>query len=162
VRCGAPQAIGIYFMLVSEAAQLVLQAGAMGKGGETLFFDMGSPCGVVLTPQARKHGGHSTPQGDPVQIGDLAENLMRLSGLEPVKEIPIEVIGLRPGERLDESLVMDGEELLPTEHEKVFMIESHRLDPTVFRQDFDVLKHLVAFRDRDKIVVHLKAMAARY
>jgi len=134
----------------------------MGKGGETFFLDMGSPCGVVLAPQARKHGGHSTPQGEPVRIGDLAENLIRLSGLEPIKEIPIEVIGLRPGERLDESLVMEGEELLPTEHEKVFMVENHRLDPTAFRQAFDVLKQLVAFRDRDKIIVHLKAMAARY
>ncbi len=162
MRCGAPQAIGIYFMLVSEAAQLVLQAGAMGKGGETFFLDMGSPCGVVLTPQARKHGGHSTPQGEPVRIGDLAENLIRLSGLEPAKEIPIEVIGLRPGERLDELLVMDGEELLPTEHEKVFMVESHRLDPTAFRRDFDVLKQLLASRDRDKTVAQLRAMASRY
>jgi len=129
-----------YFMLISEAAQLVLQAGAMGKGGETFFLDM----------------------GEPVRIGDLAENLIRLSGLEPIKEIPIEVIGLRPGERLDESLVMDGEELLPTEHEKVFMVENHRLDPTAFRQDFNVLKQLLASRDRDKTVAHLKAMSSRY
>ena len=57
---------------------------------------------------------------------------------------------------------MEGEELLPAEHEKVFLVESDRLDPTVFRQDFDVLKQLVAFRDRDKTVAHLKAMAARY
>jgi len=129
-----------YFMLISEAAQLVLQAGAMGKGGETFFLDM----------------------GEPVRIGDLAENLIRLSGLEPIKEIAIEVIGLRPGERLDESLVMDGEELLPTKHEKVFMVQNHRLDPTAFRQDFAVLKQLLASRDRDQTVSHLKAMASRY
>jgi len=158
----APHAIGIYFMLVSEAAQLVLQAGAMGKGGETFFLDMGSPCGVVLTPQARKHGGHSTPQGEPFRIGDLAENLIRLSGFERGKDIPIEVIGLRPGERLNESLVMDGEELLPTKHEKVFMVQNHRLDAVAFRQDFDVLKQLVVSRDWDKTVAQLKAMAARY
>ena len=129
-----------FFMLISEAAQLVLQAGAMGKGGETFFLDM----------------------GEPVRIGHLAENLIRLSGFEPAKEIPIEVIGLRPGERLDESLVMDGEELLPTKHEKVFMVENHRLDPIAFRQDFAVLKRLLASRDRDQTVAHLKAMAARY
>lgn len=129
-----------YFMLISEAAQLVLQAGAMGKGGETFFLDM----------------------GEPVRIGDLAENLIRLSGFEPINEIPIEVIGLRPGERLDESLVMDGEELLSTEHEKVFMVENHRLDAAAFRQDFDVLKQLLASRDRDKTVAHLKAMSSRY
>ena len=51
-----------------------------------------------------------------------------LSRFKPGNEISIEVVGLRPGERLDESLVMDGEELLPTEHEKVFMVENHRLD----------------------------------
>jgi len=118
----------------------VLEAGAMGKGEEIFFLDM----------------------GEPVRIGDLAENLIRLSGFEPAKEIPIEVIGLRPGERLDESLVMDGEELLPTKHEKVFMVQNHRLDPTAFRQDFDVLKQLLASRDRDQTVAHLKAMAARY
>jgi len=57
---------------------------------------------------------------------------------------------------------MDGEELLPTKHAKVFMIENHRLDPTAFRQDFDVLKQLVASRDRDQTVAHLKAMSSRY
>lgn len=92
----------------------------------------------------------------------MAENLIRLSGFEPGKDIPINVVGLRPGERLGESLVMDGEELLPTEHEKVFMIENHRLDPTAFRRDFDVLKQLLASRDRTATVAHLKAMAARY
>ncbi len=129
-----------YFMLISEAVQLVLQAGAMGKGGETFFLDM----------------------GEPVRIGDLAGNLIRLSGFEPGKEIPVDVIGLRPGERLDESLVMDGEELLPTEHEKVFMVQNHRLDPTAFRQDFEALKYLVAARDHNKTVEHLKAMSFRY
>jgi len=127
-------------MLVSEAAQLVLQAVAMGKGRETFFLDM----------------------GEPVRIGDLAENLIRLSGFEPGKEIPVDVIGLRPGERLDESLVMDGEELLPTKHEKVFMVENHRLDPTAFRQDFAVLKQLLASRDREQTVAQLRAMASRY
>jgi len=127
-------------MQLSEAPQLILQAGAMGKDGETFFLDM----------------------GEPVRIGDLAENLIRLSGFEPATEIPIEVIGLRPGERLDESLVMDGEELLPTKHEKVFMVENHRLDAAAFRQDFDVLKQLLASRDRDQIVAHLKAMSSRY
>jgi len=149
-------------MLLSEAAQLVFQAGAMGKGGETSFLDMGSPCGVVLTPQARKHGGHSTPQGEPVRIGDLAENLIRLSGFEPATEIPIEVIGLRPGERLNESLVMDGEELLPTNHEKVFMVQNHRLDMSGFQRDMEVLKELVLVRNREGTVALLRTMSSRY
>jgi len=149
-------------MLLWEATQLGLQAGAMGKGGETFFLDMGSPCGVVLTPQARKHGGHSTPQGEPVRIGDLAENLIRLSGLEPVKEIPIEDIGLWPGARLNESLVMDGEELLPTNHEKVFMVQNHRLDRSGFQRDLEVLKELVLVRNREGTVALLRTMSSRY
>jgi|GEM_PF-5918501 len=129
-----------YFMLVSEAAQLVLQAGAMGKGGEIFFLDM----------------------GEPLRIGTLVENLIRLSGFEPGKEIPIEVIGLRAGERLNETLIMDGEKLLPTDHEKVFAVENHRLDAAAFQNDFAVLKRLVLARDRDGAVAQLRAMASRY
>jgi FlaA1/EpsC-like NDP-sugar epimerase len=95
-----------YFMLLSEAAQLVLQAGAMGKGGEIFFLDM----------------------GEPIRILDLAENLIRLFGLEPGRDIPIQIIGLRPGERLREELVQEQEDLLPTEHDKVWMARNHRLD----------------------------------
>ncbi|MFQ5658311.1 MAG: polysaccharide biosynthesis protein, partial [Candidatus Methylomirabilales bacterium] len=129
-----------YFMLLSEAAQLVLQAGAMGKGGEIFFLDM----------------------GEPVKIMDLANNLIRLSGLELGEDIQIEVTGLRPGERLNEALVMDKEELSPTEHEKVLMVKNQHLDPDKFRQDLEVLRCLVESRDRDGAVEQLKLMAARY
>src|SRR5207245_11262954 len=71
-----------YFMLPSEAAQLVPQAGAIGQGGEVFFLDM----------------------GEPIRISDLAENLIRLSGMEPGRDMAIEVMGLRPGERLREEL----------------------------------------------------------
>lgn len=128
-----------YFMLLSEAAQLVLQAGMMGKGGEIFFLDMGQP----------------------VRILDLAQNLIRLSGLEPGRDVPIEVIGLRPGERLNEQLVQEREELLPTEHEKVFMVRNHGLDVAQFAQDLETLRHLVAARDRDGAVALLRAMAGR-
>lgn len=129
-----------YFMLLSEAAQLVLQAGAMGKGGEVFFLDM----------------------GEPVKIFDLAQNLVRLSGLEPGKDIPIEVIGLRPGERLNEALVMEGEELLPTEHEKVLMVWNHGFDRAEFAKHLEELRRLVAARDREGAVAQLQAIAARY
>lgn len=129
-----------YFMLLSEAAQLVLQAGAIGKGGEVFFLDM----------------------GEPIKILDLAQNLVRLSGLEPGKDIPIEVIGLRPGERLREELVLEGEELLPTEHEKVFMVQNNHFDPEGFQRDLDGLRRLVAKRDREGAVAQLQAMATRY
>ncbi|NKF08500.1 polysaccharide biosynthesis protein [Clostridium gasigenes] len=88
-----------YFMLIPEAAQLVLQAGAYANGGEIFVLDMGKP----------------------VRIYDLAENLIKLSGLEPHKDIKIEVTGLRPGEKLYEELLMDEEGLIETKHEKIFI-----------------------------------------
>lgn len=129
-----------YFMLPSEAAQLVLQAGAMGRGGEIFFLDMGNP----------------------VRILDLAHNLIRLSGMEPSRDIPVEVIGLRPGERLREELVLEREELLPSEHEKVFMVQNHSFDQESFQKDFEVLKRLIAVRDQEGAIYQLKTMVGRY
>ncbi len=129
-----------YFMLLSEAAQLVLQAGAMGQGGEIFFLEM----------------------GEPVRILDLAENLIRLSGLEPGRDVRIEVIGLRPGERLREELVMEQEELLKSEHENIFMVRNHGFDRAAYRRDLEALRRFVAARDRKGAVVQLRAMAARY
>ncbi|GIW50677.1 MAG: capsular polysaccharide biosynthesis protein CapD [Gemmatimonadales bacterium] len=129
-----------YFMLLSEAAQLVLQAGAMGKGGEVFFLDM----------------------GEPVRILDLAENLIRLSGLEPGRDVPIEVTGLRPGERLREELVMEGEDLLRTAHERVLMVRNHSFDAEGFSRDLERLRDLVVAREREGAAAHLRAMAARY
>jgi len=115
-----------YFMLPSEAVQLVLQAGAMGQSGEVFFLDM----------------------GEPIRILDLAHNLVRLSGLEPEKDIAIEVIGLRPGERLREELVMDHENLAPTEHEKVFMVRNQSFSRGELRRDLADLHRLAEARDR--------------
>ena len=86
-----------YFMLIPEAAQLVLQAGAFAKGGEVFVLDMGKP----------------------VKIYDLACDLIRLSGLEPGKDIKIVFTGLRPGEKLYEELLMSEEGLQDTVHEKI-------------------------------------------
>lgn len=133
-----------YFMLISEAAQLVLQAGLMGKGGEIFFLDM----------------------GEPIRIIDLAENLVRLSGLEPGRDIQIEIVGLRPGERLHEELVEVREELFPTEHEKVFKVLSSTFGlgglKAQFEKDFEQLRYLVAKRDREGAVAKLAEMATRY
>ena len=88
-----------YFMTIPEASQLVMQAGAMAKSGELFVLDMGKP----------------------VKIWDLAENMIRLSGLVPHKDIMIEEIGLRPGEKLFEELLIKTEELDKTENEMIFI-----------------------------------------
>ena len=86
-----------YFMLIPEAAQLVIQAGAMGKGSEIFVLDM----------------------GEPVRIMDLARDMIQLSGLRVDEDIEIAVTGLRPGEKLYEELYSEGEQHLPTGHEKI-------------------------------------------
>ena len=88
-----------YFMTISEACQLVLQAGTMGNGGEIYVFDMGKP----------------------IKILDMAERMIRLSGLKPYEDIDIEITGLRPGEKLYEELLNDTSTSLPTYHSKIMV-----------------------------------------
>jgi len=90
-----------YFMTIPEACQLVLEAGTMGKGGEIFIFDMGKP----------------------VKIIDLAYKMIRLAGLVPEKDISIEIVGLRPGEKLYEELLNDTSKTLPTHHNKIMIAE---------------------------------------
>lgn len=102
IACGGPVTITHpemvrYFMLIPEAAQLVIQAGAMGQGGEIFVLDM----------------------GEPVRILDLARDMIRLSGLRVGEDIEIVVSGLRPGEKLYEELYSEKERHLPTKHEKI-------------------------------------------
>jgi FlaA1/EpsC-like NDP-sugar epimerase len=87
-----------YFMTIPEAAQLVLQAGGLGLGGDILMLDM----------------------GEPVKILDLAKDMIRLSGLQPYEDIDIFITGIRPGEKLFEELRISGEEFHPTRHRKIF------------------------------------------
>lgn len=95
-----------YFMTIPEAAQLVLQAGSMGKGGEVFLLDM----------------------GEPVKIMDLARNMIRLSGFEPGKDIQIEITGLRPGEKLYEELLTANEGTKKTSHTKIFEAPLEKVD----------------------------------
>jgi FlaA1/EpsC-like NDP-sugar epimerase len=90
-----------YFMTIPEASQLVIQAGAMGKGGEIFVLDM----------------------GEPVKIVDLARDMITLSGYRPDVDIKIEFTGMRPGEKLFEELRISGEGVLPTHHEKISIWE---------------------------------------
>ena len=95
-----------YFMTTSEACQLVLQASALGHGGEIFVLDM----------------------GEPVKILDMAEQIIRLAGLAPYTDIPIVFTGLRPGEKLYEDLFYEGEKLGPTKHPKILLTKGARID----------------------------------
>ena len=95
-----------YFMTIPEAVQLVLQAATMGKGGEIFVLDM----------------------GEPIKIVDVAHDLIRLSGLEPERDIPIVYTGLRPGEKLFEELKLDEEGIKPTAHEKIRVLDGGRVN----------------------------------
>ena len=98
-----------YFMLIPEAAGLILQAGAMGEGGEVFVLDM----------------------GEPVKIVDLARNLIRLSGKEEGVDAEIVFTGLRPGEKLHEELIVEGEDVGGTTHPKVMkLIGSEKMPPS--------------------------------
>ena len=92
-----------YFMTIPEACQLVLEAGAMGNGGEIYIFDM----------------------GEPVKIIDLAKKMIRLAGFVPDKEINIKIIGLRPGEKLYEELLNDTSKTLPTHNTQIMIAQDH-------------------------------------
>lgn len=92
-----------YFMTIPESTQLVLQAAAMGKGGEIFILKMGTP----------------------VRIADMARDLIRLSGKEPDTDIKIIYTGLRDGEKLYEELITEGEDILPTGHEKIMVLRSN-------------------------------------
>jgi FlaA1/EpsC-like NDP-sugar epimerase len=95
-----------FFMTIPEACQLVLEAGFMGNGGQIFVFDMGKP----------------------VKGLDVAINLIRLSGLEPYKDIKIKFIGLRPGEKLYEELFSDNEPRISTYHPKISYCRNQHLD----------------------------------
>jgi len=91
-----------YFMTIPEACQLILQAGALGVGGEVFILEMGTP----------------------VKIADMAKDLIRLSGKEPGRDIEILYSGLRPGEKLYEELITEGEGIVSTEHEDIMVLRS--------------------------------------
>ncbi|MRH99179.1 SDR family NAD(P)-dependent oxidoreductase [Kriegella sp. EG-1] len=106
-----------YFMTIPEASQLVLEAGSMGEGGEIFIFDM----------------------GESVKIFDLAKNMIKLSGLNYPEDIDIKITGLRPGEKLYEELLANGENTLPTYHKKIKISKVRDLDYAEVRSKIDEL-----------------------
>lgn len=129
-----------YFMTIDEACQLVLEAGGMGNGGEIYVFDMGSP----------------------IKITDLANHMIRLSGLVPGKDIKIEYTGLRPGEKLYEELLADRETTIPTHHEKILIAQAtHTFDDS---QHFllDGLLKSTKLKETKKAVEILKLLVPEF
>ena len=145
IRQGGPvtvtdKNINRYFMTIPEASQLVLEAGFMGKGGEIFLFDMGQP----------------------IQIYDLAEKMILLSGYTPHKDIQIEITGLRPGEKLFEELLASSEEALPSFHSKILI---GKIRPYNFEEQnskiIALLKSL-SKEDDELLVARLKELVPEY
>ncbi len=109
-----------FFMTIPEAVQLVIQAGAMAKGGEIFILDM----------------------GEPVKIVDLARDLIRLSGLEPDVDIEIKFTGLRPGEKLYEELLLEEEGLTATYHEKIYIGKPISIDLDELKKELETLRFI--------------------
>ena len=130
-----------YFMLIPEAAQLVLEAGSMAKHGQIFVLDM----------------------GEPVKILNLAENLIRLSGKEPYTDIEIREVGLRPGEKLYEELLIRNDRLQRTSNEKIFVEELEKIDPTEIMRALEALDRAVTDDVPDEELVELmKSLVSTY
>ncbi len=118
-----------YFMMIPEACQLILQAGSMGEGGEIFILDMGQP----------------------VRIKDMAMDLIRLSGFEPDVDIPIEYTGLRPGEKLYEELITEGEDIVRTSHEKIMVIKGREKDLNGLQEKIGEMGRAAAAQDAERL-----------
>jgi len=128
-----------YFMTIPEAVSLVLQAGASAKGGEIFVLDMGQP----------------------IKISDLARNLIRLSGLTPEVDIEIKYIGLRPGEKLYEELLLEEEGLENTENELIYIGKPIVLDEGKFLKDLEVLFE-ASHKETETIKVLIQGIVSTY
>ena len=129
-----------YFMSVKEATQLVLQAGALGKGGEIFVLDM----------------------GEQIKIADLAKSLITLSGFEIDRDISIKFIGLRPGEKLYEETLLNIERDKATKYDKIYITQPNDFDPAKLRRDIKELEALANIMAGDKIIRKMKEMVPSY
>jgi FlaA1/EpsC-like NDP-sugar epimerase len=145
IRTGGPVTvthpeIRRYFMLIPEAVELVLQAAVLARGRETFVLDM----------------------GEQMRIVDMAKNLIRLSGFVPDVQIPIKFVGLRPGEKLVEELVGEGETLEPSEVPKIFRVGWHHTDAARLREQVEsAVSHAKQGREAETIA-HLLAIVPTF
>jgi FlaA1/EpsC-like NDP-sugar epimerase len=141
IRRGGPvtvthPAMTRYFMTIPEAAQLILQSAVIGEGGEIFVLDM----------------------GEPISIPYLAEQMIRLSGKVPHRDIDIVFSGLRPGEKLFEELFHDNEERIPTGHDKILLARSNHIDWQALHTDMRALDEAVEVYNEQKIDLLLRRM----
>jgi FlaA1/EpsC-like NDP-sugar epimerase len=129
-----------YFMTIPEASQLVLQAAAIGQGGEIFVLDM----------------------GEPVRIVDLARELITLSGFRPDEDIDIVFTGLRPGEKLFEELSIEGEDMAPTKHPKIAVWKNIPKDRQFLRTHIQRLIEIASTQDYAQIIQEIKVMVPNY
>ena len=129
-----------FFMTIPEACRLVLEAGAMGKGGEIFVFDMGAP----------------------VRIMDLAEKMIRLSGKEPGRDIAITLTGLRPGEKRYEELLASAENTLPTHHPRILIGRTREVEAAAVKQAVGELIDCALQGDVTGCVSLMKAIIPEY
>ena len=129
-----------FFMTIPEACQLVLEAGAMGNGGEIFIFDMGKS----------------------IRIVDLAKKMIKLSGLTLGKDIQIIYTGLRPGEKIFEELLANKETTLPTHHSKIMIAKVREYDfPTIEKEISDLID-LFKLQNNEVIVRKMKDIVPEY
>ena len=129
-----------YFMTISEAVQLVMDAGTMGSGGEIFIFDMGKS----------------------VKIIDLARKMIKLSGLEPDIDIKINIVGLREGEKLYEELLNDKENTMPTYHKKILIANVRKVEHESISMKIGILLNLINQKDENKVVEQMKKMVPEF
>ncbi|HPE56869.1 MAG TPA: nucleoside-diphosphate sugar epimerase/dehydratase [Bacteroidales bacterium] len=129
-----------YFMTIPEACRLVLEAATMGKGGEIYLFDMGKP----------------------VKILDLAERMIRLSGLEVGRDIEVRFTGLRPGEKLFEELLNDGENVIGTDHAHIMIGKVRTYDLADITQKISALEQMFDEQDNFAIVKKMKEIVPEF
>jgi FlaA1/EpsC-like NDP-sugar epimerase len=129
-----------YFMTISEACSLVLEASAMGSGGEVFLFDMGAP----------------------VKIVDLAKKMVRLAGFVPGKDIEIKFTGLRPGEKLYEELLNDQEQVIPTHHKKILIAKVMEYDFYNVNRSIDALIDIALQGNDEDVVRQMKKIIPEF
>ncbi len=128
-----------YFMSIKEAVLLVLQAGAMGTGGEIFILDM----------------------GEQIKISELAKNLVALSGLELGRDIAIEYTGLRPGEKIREELLQDKDKDKVTKHNKIYISPANDFNLTTLRGQIKSLDHFIGIMDTESVIKKIKEIVGK-